>query len=77
MQGMNIYFIYRMTSACQKKCVSPKFIEGDLNKAETACLDRCVSKYVEIQKLVDTKFGQEMQAGQQKVESLGARAGVK
>ena len=59
-----------MTSTCQKKCVSPKFVDSDLNKGEAVCLDRCVTKYIEIQKQIDAKFGVEMKAGQEKMEAL-------
>ncbi|XP_035690479.1 mitochondrial import inner membrane translocase subunit Tim10-B-like [Branchiostoma floridae] len=38
----------RMTSACQKKCIPPKYKEPDLSKGESVCLDRCVAKYLEI-----------------------------
>ena len=63
-------FNCRLTSTCQKKCVSPKFVDSDLNKGEAVCLDRCVTKYIEIQKQIDSKFGVEMQAGQQKMEQM-------
>ena len=53
-----------------KKCVSTKYIEGDLNKAEAVCSDRCVSKYIEVQKQIDEKFGIEMQQGQEKMQNL-------
>ena len=64
------HYVLRLTTTCQKKCVSPKFNEGELNKGEATCLDRCVSKYIEIQKQIDTKFGIEMQAGQKRMQSI-------
>ena len=38
----------RLTSACHKKCISPKYREADLQKGEAVCIDRCVAKYLEI-----------------------------
>ena len=38
----------RLTSACHKKCISPKYREAELQKGEAVCIDRCVSKYLEI-----------------------------
>jgi len=35
----------RMTESCRKKCVKPDHKEGELNKGEHLCLDRCVFKY--------------------------------
>ena len=42
------YRYARLTSACHKKCISTKYREPDLMKGEAVCVDRCVSKYLEI-----------------------------
>lgn len=44
--------------SCYAKCISQRFTEGDLNKGENVCIDRCVSKYNEVQK----KIGEKLQA---------------
>ncbi len=44
--------------SCYAKCISQRFTEGDLNKGENVCIDRCVSKYNEVQK----KVGEKLQA---------------
>ncbi|KAK2801237.1 protein transporter tim10 [Emmonsiellopsis sp. PD_5] len=57
----------RLSSACMKKCIPPDYREGDLNKGESVCLDRCVSKFFEVNMKVSEKMAQ-MQgqaAGQQ------------
>ncbi|ROT39522.1 Tim10/DDP family zinc finger protein [Sodiomyces alkalinus F11] len=36
----------RMTKMCQTKCI-PDYREGELNKGESVCLDRCSAKYFE------------------------------
>ncbi|VDI03100.1 mitochondrial import inner membrane translocase subunit Tim10-like [Mytilus galloprovincialis] len=46
----------RMTTACQKKCVPPKYNEADLSKGESVCLDRCVSKYLEMHDNIGKKL---------------------
>ncbi|PFH50755.1 hypothetical protein AMATHDRAFT_144416 [Amanita thiersii Skay4041] len=51
-------FFNRMVSSCYAKCISQRFAEGDLNKGESVCVDRCVSKYNEVQK----KVGEKLQA---------------
>ncbi|KAF8735743.1 hypothetical protein AX14_001533 [Amanita brunnescens Koide BX004] len=51
-------FFNRMVSSCYAKCISQRFAEGDLNKGENVCIDRCVSKYNEVQK----KIGEKLQA---------------
>lgn len=48
----------RMTSACQKKCIPPKFKEAELGKGESVCLDRCVAKYLEIHEQIGKKLTQ-------------------
>ena len=49
-QSICVYgtFIHRMATACQKKCISPKYREGDLSKGEAICLDRCVAKFLDV-----------------------------
>ncbi|KAI5298772.1 protein transporter tim10 [Ascosphaera atra] len=37
----------RLSQACMKKCIPPEYREGDLNKGESVCLDRCVGKFFE------------------------------
>ena len=34
----------RLTSACHKKCIAPKYREAELQKGESVCIDRCVAK---------------------------------
>lgn len=46
----------RLTEACQKKCISSKYKEGDLTKGESVCLDRCVAKYLEIHDRIGKKL---------------------
>ncbi len=46
----------RMTNACHKKCVPPRYNEADLTKGESVCLDRCVAKYFDIHDKVGKKL---------------------
>lgn len=46
----------RMTSACHKKCVPPKYKDAELSKGESVCLDRCVAKYLEIHERIGKKL---------------------
>lgn len=48
-----------MTQSCAKKCIPPEYREADLNKGEAVCLDRCVSKFFE----VNIKVSEKMQEG--------------
>ena len=53
----------RLSESCSKKCIPNDYREGDLNKGESVCLDRCVGKFFE----VNIKVSEKMQgvAGQQ------------
>ena len=52
-----ILFLFRsLTQACHKKCISPKYKEGDLTKGESVCLDRCVAKYLDIHERIGKKL---------------------
>ncbi|KAI0085619.1 mitochondrial import inner membrane translocase subunit TIM10 [Irpex rosettiformis] len=48
----------RLVSACHAKCISTRYAEGDLNKGESVCIDRCVFKFFEVNK----KVGEKLQA---------------
>ena len=45
-----------MSSACQKKCIPPKYHEGELSKGEAICLDRCVAKFLEVHDRIGKKL---------------------
>jgi len=46
----------RLVSSCHAKCISARYAEGDLNKGESVCIDRCVSKFFEVNKRVGEKL---------------------
>ncbi|EON69832.1 mitochondrial import inner membrane translocase subunit tim10 [Coniosporium apollinis CBS 100218] len=46
----------RLVRSCSKKCIPPTYAEGDLNKGESVCLDRCVSKFFEVNVKVSEKM---------------------
>lgn len=49
-------------SSCHSKCINQRYAEGDLNKGESVCIDRCVAKYIEVNKVIGEKM---RAAGQQ------------
>lgn len=54
----------RLSQSCTKKCIPPEYREGDLNKGESVCLDRCVSKFMEVNLKVSEKMqGEAAQRG--------------
>jgi import inner membrane translocase subunit TIM10 len=48
----------RMTAACHKKCIPPKYSEAELGKGESVCLDRCIAKYLEVHERIGKKLTQ-------------------
>ncbi|KAF7846170.1 hypothetical protein BT93_L5035 [Corymbia citriodora subsp. variegata] len=46
----------RLVETCSKKCIPPTYREADLNKGESVCLDRCVSKFFEVNVKVSEKM---------------------
>ncbi|CAL1688533.1 unnamed protein product [Lasius platythorax] len=48
----------RMTSACHRKCIAPKYSEAELGKGESICLDRCIAKYLDIHERIGKKLTQ-------------------
>lgn len=45
-----------LVETCTKKCIPPTYREADLNKGESVCLDRCVSKFFEVNVKVSEKM---------------------
>ncbi len=45
----------RMSESCYKKCI-PNVKEGALAVGEMSCIDRCVSKYLDVHALVGTQL---------------------
>jgi hypothetical protein len=54
-----------LTESCTKKCVPADYREGDLNKGESVCLDRCVSKFFDVNIKVSEKMQGEANANKQ------------
>ncbi|KAJ1680385.1 protein transporter tim10 [Spiromyces aspiralis] len=52
----------RLGEACQKKCILQRYSEEDLTKGESVCLDRCVSKFFQVNKEVSEKLTKLSQA---------------
>ena len=46
----------RMTAACHKKCIPPKYSDSDLGKGEMVCIDRCVAKYLDVHERIGKKL---------------------
>lgn len=63
----------RMTSACHRKCIPPKYSEPDLGKGESICLDRCIAKYLDVHERIGKKLTQmSMQDGGDFMKQKGA-----
>ena len=39
----------RLQQACMKKCIPREYREGEINKGEGVCIDRCASKFFDVQ----------------------------
>ncbi|GMI81745.1 TRANSLOCASE OF THE INNER MEMBRANE 10 [Hibiscus trionum] len=49
----------RLAQTCFNKCVDKRYKEAELNMGENSCIDRCVSKYWQVNSMV----GQMLSAG--------------
>jgi mitochondrial import inner membrane translocase subunit TIM10 len=46
----NLTDVYlRLQQACMKKCVPREYREGEINKGEGVCIDRCAAKFFDVQ----------------------------
>lgn len=55
---------HSLLKSCSAKCVDTAYREADLNKGESVCLDRCVSKFFEVNVKVSEKMQGEAQGKQ-------------
>lgn len=39
----------KLSQSCIKKCIPKDYREGELNKGEGVCIDRCASKFFDVQ----------------------------
>ncbi|KPI44622.1 Mitochondrial import inner membrane translocase subunit tim10 [Cyphellophora attinorum] len=62
----------RLSNSCTKKCVPADYREGDLNKGESVCIDRCVAKFFE----VNMKVSEKMQNAAQGAQAGGGGGGM-
>lgn len=46
----------RLTSACHRKCIPPKYHDAEVNKGEAVCIDRCVAKFLDIHERIGKKL---------------------
>lgn len=46
----------RMTNACHKKCIPPRYRDSELSKGEAVCIDRCVAKYLDIHERIGKRL---------------------
>lgn len=51
-----MFHSYSLIQSCSKKCIPPDYRESDLNKGESVCLDRCVSKFFDVNVKVSEKM---------------------
>ena len=54
---------YRLSDSCHRKCVPAEYREGELNKGESVCLDRCASKFFDVNLKVSEKMQSQAAAG--------------
>lgn len=51
--------VFRQTvSKCSKKCIATNYRDGELNKGESVCIKRCVSKYIDSHQIVGTQLAE-------------------
>ena len=59
---MNTNMRTRLTQACLKKCIPKDYREGELNKGEGVCIDRCAAKFFDVQMKISEILQAEAQA---------------
>lgn len=55
-KGNSLTDDHSLAQSCTKKCVPTDYREGELNKGESTCLDRCAGKFFEVNLKVSEKM---------------------
>ncbi|MFH4976342.1 hypothetical protein AB6A40_003051 [Gnathostoma spinigerum] len=63
----------RMTNACQSKCISTSYREGELTKGESVCLDRCVAKYLDVHEKLGRRLTTMSQGDEKALQEANAQ----
>jgi len=66
----------QLVDTCTKKCIPNTYREGDLNKGESVCLDRCVAKFFDVNVKVSEKMQGEAAGRQQGGGGMGGGFGM-
>ncbi|CAG8731607.1 6495_t:CDS:2, partial [Acaulospora colombiana] len=45
-----------VVDSCASKCLNQRYSEADLTKGEAVCIDRCVGKFIEANKIIGEKL---------------------
>ena len=53
-----------MVKICTQKCIPKDYREGDLNKGESVCLDRCSAKFFEAHQVISGQLEKAQQGAQ-------------
>merc|ERR1711964_820394 len=61
----------KLQQACMKKCIPKEYREGEINKGEGVCIDRCASKFFDVQMKISELLQAEAQAKGRVVEAWG------
>ncbi|KAJ2513655.1 protein transporter tim10 [Coemansia sp. RSA 2049] len=56
----------RLGDQCNKKCIVQRYSDEELTKAESVCIDRCVAKYFQVNRVVNDKLAKLSAANQQR-----------
>ena len=57
-------FLNLTSRSCHAKCISTRYTDAELTKGESVCIDRCVGKYFEANKIVGEELNKlNQQAG--------------
>lgn len=57
----NVARSHSLSRACQNKCIPTEYREGELNKGEGVCLDRCAAKFFDVHLKVSDILQQQQQ----------------
>lgn len=61
MTNMRSPSIPSLNKACAKKCIPNNYLEGEINKGEAVCLDRCAAKFFDVHLKVSDILQQQQQ----------------
>lgn len=55
---VTIMNLHRAVKQCGGKCIPGRYVDGELNKGESVCVQRCLNKFMDVLEVVSSQLAE-------------------